>query len=826
MSKAMAVFALFRRSVLVCACLVPLAIVGCTRGEEGGFSLGVSYSTYLGGSRMDDCDGIAVDRGGNSYLACHVSSQDLPTTHELVSDQAGAIGRGAQDVIVAKLDPSGSHLVYLTRVAGSRSDGAFRIAVDSTGSAYVIGRTSSADFPTTEGALQRTFGGGSLDVFILKLDPSGSVVYSTLLGGQGLDRYGGITVDHAGNAYVTGWTDSDDFPISNPVQRTNAGGFDAFVAKLDPTGSSLIYSTYLGGEDEDRGGAIAVGSDGSTYVMGATQSEDFPTANPYQPHFGGGAGDAFIAKLDPTGSSLVYSTYLGGSGREDMIYHHAIAVDAAGSVYVAGNTESSDFPTLNPLQAKPGGGMDLFVTKLDPTGSALVYSTYLGGSDDEDVASASGVGFAVDADGNAYVATRTRSLDFPITNPLRPTLQDWRLRSAVAKLDPQGSALVWSTYLPGRVEALALGLDGSVYVTGQTASQDFPVRGPLQAALGGMGDIFVTKISERHPVASVLVDSLPTTPAVAEITDLGALSGPHSGARGINGSGVVVGERARSPVLWTAEGGIVELGGYGAAHAVNAQGQVVGGSSNRIDGAGRSFLWTAEAGSLDFVTLVPALSDVEFRIRARAIDPRGVVVGSILILRPPFDLTAFSWSSDGGLVQLGTLGGRTSEAWGLNASGQIVGESATPRQGVRAVLWSGDEVRDLGTLGGSISRAFGINDSGHVVGESLTAAGEKHAFLWTDEEGMLDLGTLGGPTSAALDVNNPGHVVGYSTNAAGDRRPFLWTADEGMADLGTLGGPEGIARAVNDRGQIVGESLTASGARHATLWVVPARSDR
>ncbi|MDA2931371.1 SBBP repeat-containing protein, partial [Acidobacteria bacterium AH-259-O06] len=340
MRTTIAVFVLFRRSVLVCACLLALAIGGCTRGEEGGVSLGVSYSTYLGGG---DCDAIAVDLAGNTYVACHVVPQDFLVTHELVSDQADA--RESQAVIVAKLDPSGSQLVYVTRVAGRRNDGAFGIAVDSTGNAYVAGRTASPDFPTTEGALQRTYGGGSRDAFILKLDPSGSVVFSTFLGGQGRETYGGIAVDHAGNIYVTGQTESDDFPTANPFQGTNAGGRDAFVAKLDPSGSSLIYSTYLGGKDTDVGRAIAVAPDGSAYVMGGTQSQDFPTANPFQPQFGGGASDAFVTKLDPTGSSLVYSTYLGGSGGEHntttrrrlgdpLLVNVAIVVDAAGSAYV------------------------------------------------------------------------------------------------------------------------------------------------------------------------------------------------------------------------------------------------------------------------------------------------------------------------------------------------------------------------------------------------------------------------------------------------------------------------------------------------------------
>src|ERR1022692_2585480 len=253
--------------------------------------------------------------------------------------------------------------------------------------------------------LQPTYGGNG-DAFVAKLNPTGSaLVYSTYLGGSEWDRGNGIAVDGSGNAYVTGFTASTDFPAMNPIQPVNGGGDDAFVAKLNPTGSALVYSTYLGGSGNDTGSGIAVDNSGNAYVAGYTSSTNFPTMSPLQLAYGGGDSDAFVAKLNPTGSALVYSTYLGGSGEDQG---GGIAVDNLGNAYVTGGTGSTDFPTMNAAQATYGGDTDAFVAMLNPTGSALVYSTYLGGSSDDD-----GYGIAEDSAGNAYVTGGTGSTDFP-----------------------------------------------------------------------------------------------------------------------------------------------------------------------------------------------------------------------------------------------------------------------------------------------------------------------------------------------------------------------------------------------------------------------------
>ena len=337
------------------------------------------------------------------------------------------------------------------------------------------------------------FSVGKYDASIpLVIDPV--LEYSTYLGGSGEDGGLGIAVDSGCNSYIIGATGSTNFPMASPFQPAYAGGLtDVFVAKLNSTGSALAYATYLGGSGEDEGSGIAVGPDGSAYITGFTRSLDFPTANPRQASHAGGNSDVFVAKLNPAGSVLEYSTYLGGSSQDE---DPDIAVDSDGNAYITGFTRSLDFPTANPFQANyAGGDSDAFVAKLDPTGSDLAYSTYFGGSDPD-----FGRGIAVDAStGEAYVTGFTLSPDFPTAHPLQATHGGGIRDAFVTKFNAAESALLYSTHLGGSDwdvgDAIAVDASGKAYVTGYTVSNNFPIVSAFQADSAGLVDAFVTKIN-------------------------------------------------------------------------------------------------------------------------------------------------------------------------------------------------------------------------------------------------------------------------------------------------------------------------------------------
>lgn len=372
------------------------------------------YSTYIGGSGTERSRGIAVDRRGNAYVTGATSSVDFPTTGGAFETTCVPGLNGlCSSAFVVKLNSAGSGLVYSTYLGGASGGAAWAIAVDDGGSAYVAG-TANTDFPTTPGAFQTTHAGGG-DVFVTKLNRSGSrLIYSTYLGGEGQDNDlgGGIAVDANGNAYVAGHTKSLQFPTTPGAYQPAYGGglWDGFVAKLNANGSDLVYSTYLGGDGFDQVVAIALGDKGDAYVTGRTAASSFPvTTGAFQGASGGGF-DAFVTRLHPSGSRLVFSTYLGGNSSEEA---NGIAVGPAGNVVVAGVTNSMNFPTTpDAFQAAHAGGstQEGFVTKLRVNGSALVYSTYLGGTGYEVV-----FGVAVGPAGNAYVTGETGSSDFPTT---------------------------------------------------------------------------------------------------------------------------------------------------------------------------------------------------------------------------------------------------------------------------------------------------------------------------------------------------------------------------------------------------------------------------
>ncbi len=520
----------------------------------------LSYSTYLGGTGPDFGSSIAVDSAGNIYVTGETLSSDFPTTAGSLQPANGDKGGpddDANDAFVVKLNSAGSALVYSTYLGGRFGDSGQGIAVDSGGNAYVTGFTGSTDFPTVN-PLQAAHG-GQLDAFVAKLNPAGSgLMYSTYLGGGGEDLSDGIAVDSPGNVYVIGRTLSANFPTANALQSTSGGGTcgdhpcaDAFVVKLNPTGSAFGYSTYLGGNSYDDGTAIAVDASGNVYITGATASTNFPLVSSFQAIYGGDT-DAFVAKLNPAGATLLYSTYLGGAGGEAA---GGIAVDSSGNTYVTGVTGSTNFPTASPFQSSSGGSDDAFVAKMNPTGLALVYSTYLGGGDNE---SASEI--AVDGAGNAYVTGFTASSNFPTASPLQGALGGGTcthgefnvpcVDTFVAKLNPMGAALVYSTYLGGNGDdwsnGIAVDSTGNVYLTGTSQSPNFPTVNPLKPMLGSglcttsigvfstCSDAFVAKISSSNgpslalgPASLAFAGQAPGTtsaPQTVTLTDAGSAS--------------------------------------------------------------------------------------------------------------------------------------------------------------------------------------------------------------------------------------------------------------------------------------------------------------
>ncbi|MCA1618682.1 MAG: SBBP repeat-containing protein [Acidobacteria bacterium] len=513
-------------------------VAGARRAVKGGYAIGadgrvgfalgaydaalplvidpvIVYSTYLGGSDADQANGVGVDSAGNVYVAGFTASTNFPTSNALQ-----AANGGFQDAFITKINAAGNALVYSTYLGGSAQEQARGLTVDSAGNAYVTGVTGSTNFPTAN-AFDATIGATNEDAFLTKLNAAGNaLVYSTYLGGGTSSEFGqAVAVDSAGNAYVTGSTFSTDFPTLNPIQAAKGGGStDAFLTKFNAAGSALVYSTYLGGGNNDTGFGVAADSSGNAYVVGETESTNFPTANAIQAANGGGR-DAFVAKVNATGSAFIFSTYLGGSGDIDVA--QSVAVDSAGLAYVAGQTDSTNFPTANAFQGANGGGVlqDAFLTKFNAAGTAFVYSTYYGGSGGEIA-----FGVAVDSAGNAYIAGTTASLN---TLPTANAVQCTRSGSQdvfVAKFNAAASALVYSTYLGGgdidNGRMVAVDSAGNAYVTGTTFSTDFPTVTPIQSTFAGgaglAGDAFVFKLSDASAGPASALAFTQTAPVVQE----------------------------------------------------------------------------------------------------------------------------------------------------------------------------------------------------------------------------------------------------------------------------------------------------------------------
>ena len=479
----------------------------------------LTYASYLGGNSDDEAFAIAVDGSGNIYVTGQSNSPTI----------GGKSRSGSSfDAFVSEFNPAGTGITYTSIIGatgGNCSGNA--IAVDAAGDAFVAGSAPSG-FATTGGVAQTGFGGGTTDGFVLKLAPStGALSYSTYLGGSDDDVVNGIAVDASTppNAYVAGETSSTDFPgtSGSTIQSTNGGTDDAFVTKLNGTASALVYSTYLGGSSGDLATGIALDGSDNAYITGITVSANFPTTSGVLQSSPGGNGDddGFVAQIKADGSALVYSTYLGGSGTDDA---YGIAVDAAGEAYVTGNTDSTNFPTVNAAQTALGGNSatNIFISKVNSGATALLFSTYYGGT-----LSDAGTAVALDVFGDAYVTGRATSSNYPVSNSFQNTLNG--SSDAIVTEFSNTGFVVYSSYFGGpgtengiggadsatAIGGIAVDSSSNAYLAGDTSSaSNVATANTYQTTYGGdPADAFVAKVAAAPADFSVAV--LPTSASVA-----------------------------------------------------------------------------------------------------------------------------------------------------------------------------------------------------------------------------------------------------------------------------------------------------------------------
>src|ERR1700722_6885205 len=479
------------------------------------------YSTYVGGSGNDLPVGIAVDNTGSVYIAGYTDSVDFPLA------ALGSLPTGADHVFVAKLDPSGSTLVYADYIGGNSQDYGYGLVLDSANEVYVTGTTSSSNFPVVspyQGSLLGAFNG-----FLTKLSADGSsLLYSTFLGGNSADVTSTIAIDSAGSVLVAGYTFSTNFPVANAYQATvspNQGGLlgeYGFLTKFSPDGSSLVYSTYLGGNSNvpyncgtpcwgtpsSAIGGIALDASGSAYVTGNTNTYNFPTTpSAYLPTdvTPQNSSVGFVSKFSTAGN-LGYSTYLYESSGADTNLN-AIAVDSSGSAYVTGQAFSDGtFPINSTSICDPGvlgwGCNFAFVTKFDPTGSTLAYSTFLGPNNQ-----ATPQAIALDTKDNAYILSSSISSSFSMVDGIEPYTNESDL--LLVEIDPLASTQLFATFLGGSANEYPAGMTldstGNIYIAGATDSTDLPVtQGAFQNLLAGSSNAFVLKIGPNSDPATAL----------------------------------------------------------------------------------------------------------------------------------------------------------------------------------------------------------------------------------------------------------------------------------------------------------------------------------
>ncbi len=455
---------------------------------------GLSFSSFAGGSSLDKGRGIVVDSSGYSYVTGYTASSTFPTTTGAYDTVYGGGNNG--DVFAMKVNVSGDRLIYSTYLGGGGNDYGMSIDLDSSGNAYIGGQTYSNNFPTMNAYDGSYFRNG--DAFVTKLSPAGnSLVYSTYIGGWTSDAINGIKVNSGGNAFVTGttgyvgWSQYRYPTTSGAYDRGHNGNDDVFVTKLSTNGRSLDYSTFIGGGNDDVGYGIELDSNGNAYIVGRTVSSDFPTTSGAYDQTYGGSGDGFMVKLDSSGGSLSYSTFIGGGGSDAGL---GIVLDSSDRAYITGYTGSNNFPTTSgAYDTTYNGNTDSFITMLSSDGSTLMNSTYVGGSGYD-----SGKAIALGADGMVHITGYTTSSNYPTTSDAFSTSRTWGNEVFVSKMDIGGAVMKYSTYIGGSNNEEASGIqvdsDGFIYITGETDSRDFPTSfSGFDISYNSNDDVFITK---------------------------------------------------------------------------------------------------------------------------------------------------------------------------------------------------------------------------------------------------------------------------------------------------------------------------------------------
>ncbi|MFW9911768.1 MAG: SBBP repeat-containing protein [Candidatus Thorarchaeota archaeon] len=460
------------------------------------------FSTYLGG---DDAKQSDDDRGAHScigpdgtvYSLVYSSTQYWPMVDAIYDTYRG----GESDIVLVQTTADGTEYMFSTFLGGNGLEFPAKMHVDDQGSVYIVGSTSSTDL-ATPGSYDETFNGGNNDVFVMKLNPhTGIIHYATYIGGSSDEHPYSLVVDSSGYVYVTGYTQSNDFPKVNAIDGVLNGGTDAFIFKLNADGSDLEFSTFFGGSGGDKGYDITLGLDGKVCITGETSSIDFSSSDGAYDRTLNGTLDGFIAKIEADGSEIIYSSLIGGTGTDSG---RCCVSDSAGNLYVTGSTQSGDFPCVAPYDEDSNGNLDVFLLKMNEQGSELLYSTYFGGNHDDEPR-----GICLDEWGHVVIQGGTSSDDFPMKNAFDDELdgeididENTFIDCFVSRLDIISNRLLFSTYIGGNGNEDSGWIDlddkGNFVICGMTKSNDFPVTDDsLQAGYFYNWDVFVAAVYDR-----------------------------------------------------------------------------------------------------------------------------------------------------------------------------------------------------------------------------------------------------------------------------------------------------------------------------------------